>query len=190
MTYAVNRATSFVNTWAKDYLPFDDYQESPETILAPPEIGEFCLKAGEAFYYLETGQRNRDGNEDVGWNNFLYGNDETEGLKDRLKTIRIEPTWERQTISLDSNNVMLLGTRNSTTGAFERVIPYKANITGTSTALQRNDEFIIRRGGDYDDEYHDAWYLDVDSNASVTNGTIHYLRTYRKDAKDYAEYKE
>lgn len=188
-TSAVNRASSFVNTWAKDYLPFDDYQVSPETILSPAEIGEICLKASEAFYFLEIGQRNRDGNEDTGWYNFLYGNDEVEGLRQRLEKIRIEPTWESQTISLDSNNAMQLGSRNSTTGTFEKVIPYQANISGTSSALQRCDDFFIRKGGVYNDEYNDAWYLDVNRGVTTTNGTVHYLRTYRKDAKDYADYK-
>jgi hypothetical protein len=198
LTLAVNRATSFVNTWAKDYLPFDDYQISPEAILAPAEVGDICLSAAEAYYFLEIGQRNRDGTERTFWNEFLYGTktkgskssaDDVPGLKSQLMEIRIEPEWQSQTISLNSDNVMLIGTRNSTTGAFEKIVPYLANITGTATDLQRNDEFVIRKGGFYDDEFYQAWYLDVDSGNSVTGGTLHYLRTYRKDAKDYADYK-
>ncbi len=189
LTLAVNRATSFVNTWAKDYDPFDDYQESPESILAPPEIGDICLSAAEAFYYKEIGQRSRDGNETGYWQQYLYGDSEMMGLRQQLMEITIEPTWETQTISLNSNNAMIIGSRTTTGGMWTRVIPFTAQvISGGSSVWVCPDDWSIRKGGNYTDEYPDAWYLDANTGSSV-EGSLRYRRTYRNDAMDYARYR-
>lgn len=185
LTLAVNRASSFVNTWAQRYDPFDDYQESPESILAPAEIGELCLSAAEAFYYKQIGQRNRNGDEVQKWHDYLYGDN---GLKKQLQTIKIEPEWKTQAISLTSDNVMVIGSRTVTGGMWPRVIPFTAQvISATTNVWVYPDDWYIRKGGLYDDEYRDAWYLDCD-NGSQVEGTLRYMRTYRSDGLDYARY--
>jgi len=185
LTLAVNRASSFVNTWANRYDPFDDYQESPESILAPAEIGELCLISAEAFYYKQIGQRSRNGEEAQRWHEFLYGKD---GIKKQLVDIRIEPEWKTQTISLTSDKTMVIGSRTTTGGMWPRVIPFTAQvISATNNVWIYPDDWYIRQGGLYDDEYCDAWYFDCDSGSSV-EGTLRYMRTYRNDNIDYARY--
>ena len=181
LSLAINRATGFVNTWAIHYDPFDDFQASPEAILAPAEIGSVCLEIAEAEYYLEIGQVERDGNDSFTWHDFK------ELKKDELKSIEIAPTWETETISLNSDNVMGLGSRTTTGGMWPRVIPYTAQVISGSTVWARNDDWTIRRGGAYDDEWPDRWYLDANRGSSVT-GTIRYMRTYRNDQRDYMMY--
>jgi len=185
---AVTRATSFINTWAIKYDPFDDYQESPEEILAPDEIGEMCLLAAEAYYYKQIGLRSRNSDEMQYWNAILYGGEGVTGLKTQLKDIKIEPTWETQTISLNTYNCMLIGSRTATGAMWPRVIPFTAQvISGGSSVWVQPDDWYIRTGGQYNDEYWDAWYLDVTSGSSV-EGTLRYMRTYRNDGLDYARY--
>ena len=183
LTYAVNSATAFVNTWtSRKYDPWDDFQESPEVILAPAEIGEICLQVAEAYYFIDIGQTTRDGNEDLYWDDFL------ERKKEELKEIGVSPTWETQTISLDSNDCMLIGSRSATGGMWPRVIPFTAQVISATTNIWiQPDDYTIRMGGDYTDEYPDAWYLDVNTGSSV-EGTLRYMRTYRKDTIDYMRY--
>ncbi len=186
---SVNRATSFVNTWATKYDPFDNYQESPEEILAPDEIGEICLLAAEAFYYKQIGQRSRNVDEVQYWNAVLYGGEGITSLKTQLGDIEIEPTWETQTISLNSNHVMVIGSRTTTGGMWPRIIPFTAQaISGGSNTWTQPEDWYIRTGGNYNDEYWDAWYFDVTSGSSV-EGTLRYMRTYRNDGIDYARYR-
>lgn len=186
LTLAVNRASSFVNTWAHKYDPFDDYQESPEAILAPAEIGELCLISAEAFYYKQIGQRSRNGDEVQKWHEFLYKGEGS--IRYQLEHIKIEPEWKTQTISLNSDNAMIIGSRTTTGGMWPRVIPFTAQvISATSNVWITPDDWYIRKGGLYDDEYRDAWYLDCDSGSSV-EGTLRYMRTYRNDHLDYARY--
>lgn len=181
LTLAVNRASGFVNTWAIRYDPFDDYQESPEDILAPAEIGGICLEVAESEYYLEIGQVERDGNDSFTWSDFK------DLKKEELKTINIEPTWETQTISLNSDNVMVIGSRSTTGGMWPRIIPGTAQVIDGSNVWARMDDWIIRKGGCYDDEWPDAWYLDVNRGSSVA-GTLRYMRSYRNDTRDYMKY--
>ena len=181
LTLAVNRASGFTNTWAIHYDPFDDYQESPEEILAPAEIGSICLEVAEAEYYLEIGQVERDGNDSFTWSDFK------DIKKEELKTINVEPTWETQTISLNSDNVMVIGSRSTTGGMWPRIIPGTAQVIDGSNVWARMDDWVIRKGGYYDDEWPDAWYLDVNRGSSVS-GTLKYMRTYRNDTRDYMKY--
>ncbi len=187
ITYAVNRGNSFVNTYAEAYEPFDDFTESPEEVQAPPQIGRICLDASKAFYYLGIGEVSRDGNEVSFWNAVLYGENGNGGLKQQLKDIKIEPTWQTQNIRLDSNDAMVIGSRQSSSGRFPKVIPYLANVNQGSGVYNINDDFVIRRGGNYDDEWRDAWYLEV-QRGDITGGTLQYLRSYRIDSFDYAKY--
>jgi len=183
LSNAVSKATAFVNTYAsKHYDPFDDYLDSPETILAPDEIGEICLQVAEAYYYLNIGQTSRDGNDRAVWKEIL------DGYRAELKEIHVAPTWETQAISLNSNNCMIIGSRTLTGGMWPRVIPQTAQvISNTSSVWLYPDDWFIRKGGMYDDEYYDAWYFDVNRGSSVA-GTLRYMRTYRCDGYDYLKY--
>ena len=190
LTLAVNRANGFVNTWAKNYDPFDDYQESPEAILAPAEIGSICLEVAEAEYYLEIGEVQRDGNDSFTWHDFK------ELKKEQLKEINIEPTWETQTISLNSDYVMVIGSRSTTGGMWPRVIPHTAQVISASgdASVQwiQPDDWHIVLGGDNisrisSSQFPDAWYFVANRGSSV-EGTLRYMRTYRNDAKDYMRY--
>lgn len=179
---AVNRATGFVNTWTSmNYDPWQDFQASPELTLAPVEIAEECLEIAETMYYIEIGEIQRDGE---------GRNLHQEFLKDKresLQTINVMPTWESQTISLDSNNRMVIGTRDSVTGVWPRVIPFNAEVVSSSSSTWiRGEDWYIRRGGVNQNEFGNAWYFDAQSSSVA--GTLHYLRTYRKDTKDYMNY--
>jgi len=177
----INRGTSFVNTWtSKRYDPWDDFTESPEAAVAPYEIVEICLEVSEVFYYLDIGQKSRDGNDLTVYHDFL------KGKKEELLSIDISPTWHNQAISLNSNKNMVIG--NRTSGTWTRVIPFNANIISNGTSIWTHPQhWTIRKGGNYVDEYTDAWYLDCNTGYSV-EGTLKYMRTYRKDCMDYARY--
>jgi len=180
---AVLEATAFVNTWSsKKYDPFDDYQESPELILAPREIGRICLQVAKAYYYMGVGEIYRDGNENASWELIL------ETYRSQLISIDIQPTWETQAISLNTDNSMVIGSRVTTGGMWPRVIPQTAQvISGAGNTWLYPDDWTITKGGDYDDEYLDAWYLRADTGSTV-EGTLRYMRTYRNDGRDYARY--
>jgi hypothetical protein len=181
LTNAVNRASGFVNTWAVKYDPFDDFQESPEAILAPPEIGEICLQCGEAFYFLDIGQTRRDGNDELYWDEFL------ERKRTELMSISVSPTWETQTISLNSDKAMVIGSRTVTGGMWPRAIPFNAQvISGSSNTWINFDDFTVNQGGFHDNEYPDAWYFYAET--SSVEGTLRYMRTYRNDHMDYLSY--
>jgi hypothetical protein len=181
VTDAVNRATGFVNTWtSKRYYPWDDYQTSPLVTRAPYEIVHACIEVGKAFYYMRIGQIFRDHGENVAWQAVL------DYYKDYLGSIEVQPTWEEQSISLNSNNAMVIGDRNAG-GAWPQVIPQTAQvISDASNVWLQPDDWYIRKGGEYTDEHYDAWYFYAES--SSTEGTLRYQRTYRKDGMDYARY--
>lgn len=184
ITNAVSMASSFVNTWAKNYDPFDDYQVSPEIALAPDIIVRICIEVAKAYYYMGIGQIYRDGNENTAWN------DQISNYREQLLNIIIEPTWETQTISLNTYNTMIIGSRTITGGMWPRVIPHNAQVIGSgSNVWTYPDDWYIRKGGVYDNEYLDAWYLDC-TNGSSVEGTLRYMRTYRNDYRDYARYSE
>ncbi len=188
LSLAVTRASGFVNTWATKYDPFDDFQESPEAILAPAEIGEICLEIAEQMYFTQIGQTTRDGLEEFSIEDFMLRK------REELKEIRIEPTWETQTISLNSDNVMVIGSRSTTGGMWPRVIPFTAQVisaSGDSSVqwIQPEDWEILQGGngetsGSGSNQFPDAWYLVVDTGSSV-EGTLRYQRTYRNDMFDY-----
>ena len=178
---AVAQATAFVNTWAKRYYPFDDYQESPLAILAPQDIGRECIEIAKAHYFLRVAQVNRNGDEIAFWYDIL------EQKRDLLKNITVEPTWESQTISLDSNNAMVIGARNTVTGAYHEVIPFRANvISAAGNRWTSTRDWEITLGGRFDDDEPDAWYFYA--NQDGVEGTLHYLRTYRNDSADNRRY--
>ncbi|HUX59530.1 MAG TPA: hypothetical protein VMV77_21330 [Bacteroidales bacterium] len=179
---AVNRATSFVNTWtSKVYDPWEDFQASPELLLAPQVIGEICIEVAEAMYYMLIGQIQRDGEGNDLWRQLL------DDKKEELQNIDVNPEWKSQAISLDSNKRMVVGTRNTVTGVYPRVIPFNANvISGAGNNWNRGTDYYVRQGGINRDENSDAWYFDAQS--SSLEGTLNYLRTYRKDTKDYMTY--
>ena len=190
LTSAVNRASAFVNTWAQDYDPFDDFQESPEVILAPAEIGSVCLEVAEAEYYIEIGQVQRDGNDDFTWHDFKALK------KEELKEINIEPTWETQAISLNSDYVMLIGSRTTSGGMWPRIIPFTAQVISASgdSAVQwvQPDDWQVILGGENitrvnSSQFPDAWYLVVNRGSAV-EGTLRYMRTYRNDTIDFMRY--
>jgi hypothetical protein len=191
LTDAVNRASAFVNTWAINYDPFDDYQESPEAILAPQDIGEICLEVGVAMYYKARGQITHDGLIDETIDGQLLRK------RTELKEIQIEPTWSTQTISLNSDNVMVIGSRTTTGGMWPRIIPFTAQVISANgdatTQWVQPDDWEIVRGGDNkfnnsgSSQFPDAWYFVVDSGSSV-EGTLRYMRTWRNDTRDYMRY--
>lgn len=181
ITDAVNMATTFVNGWAEHYDPFDEFSVSPDTVNAPANIESICLEVGEAFYFRNIAQIDRNGEEMTFWNDVLNTNKET------LKEINIEPEWIEQTIILDSNDAMIIGDRNGG-GDFPRVIPQKAQIITTGKAVFiRFDDWDIRRGGVYTDQYPDAWYLYAETTA-MNGHILRYMRTFRNDSIDYARY--
>ena len=177
---AVEQASSFVQNHAIRYEYFDDYQESPVDILAPGEVGRVCLEVAKAFYYLRIAQVNRNGDDLLFWQSII------DNYKSELKTIIIEPTWETQTISLDSNKAMRIGTLDNG-GTWPHVIPFKSEvISATTNTWVYHEDFEIEKGGRYTDENPNAWYLYADT--SSLEGTLRYLRTWRKDGFDYARH--
>lgn len=178
---AIVRATSFVDTWAYKYDPFDDYQASPEVILAPAVIGEIALEVAEAYYFMGVAQRQRDGDTLKYYDSILIVK------RDELRNANITPVWIEQTVALDSNDCMIIGDRTVTGGMWPRVIPFTAQIINGSTVYVMPDDFTIRKGGANDNEYPDAWYLDTTESSSVA-GTLRYMRTYRNDSHDYMRY--
>jgi len=179
---AVARATNFINTWtSKHYYPWEDYQASPDLPLAPSEIVQICVELSKAYYFLYTNESNADGNR----NEEMYGIIEFQ--KNELLSINVAPEIKRLSITLSSNRTQIIGSQNTTTGRFPQVIPFNANVISDSgNVWTYGEDYYIRRGGAYDDEYRDAWYLDSDK--SDLEGTLCYLRTYRNDGQDYARH--
>lgn len=182
MTDAIYQATAFVNTYARNYWPFDEFNSSasPQVPRAPYEIVSICKQVAKLYYYQNIGERYRDGNEGE-----VIG-DQFDRYKDELRSIRIEPTWEEQTVSLDSNNAMVVGDRNAG-GMWPQVIPQTVQvISGSTNVWVSPDDWTVTMGGRYDNEYPDAWYLYAES--SSVEGTMRFMRTYRNDRGDYARY--
>lgn len=180
---AVIRATVFVNTYAVNYLEFDAYtvdegsgdNDDTYTINAPHEIEFICLDVAKTMYYMSIDHVNRDGTE---WQRYK---DELDYYKDMLKNINIEPKQYSVAISLNTDNAQLIA-RN------QNIIPFSSYITSDTTNIYTNGEdFFIRKGGVYDDEYWDGWYLDANNDPDI-EGTLYYYRSWRKDGKDYIHY--
>ena len=183
ITNAVNRASGKVNTWtSKRYDSWDNYDSTNNIPRAPDDIVQYCLDIGKALWNKSIGNVYRDGSEELTWQEMI------DNAEEDLKEIKIPPEFKTQTISLDSNDNMLIGSRTTTTGIFTRVIPANAFITSAGSSVYVPcEDFYIRKGGSYDDEYPDAWYLDTMSTSAV-EGTLSYMRTYRKDMGDYLTY--
>jgi len=177
---AVVRASNYINTWtSKHYYPWEDYQASPDVPLAPAEIVQICVELSKVYYFLYTNESAADGNR----NNEMYAIETIQ--KEKLLSIDVAPEIKSLTISLDNNKSQVIGTQNSSSGRFPQVIPYNASIiSGAGNVWAYNEDFYIRRGGCYNNEHYDAWYLESDT--SSLEGTLKYLRTYRNDGKDYA----
>lgn len=180
VTDAVDQATDFCNTWAIKYDPWDEYDTSPDTPRAPNSIVRICLEVGKAYYHMAIGEIWRNREEQTTWEQVLAF------YETRLKTIKVAPTWEEQTISLGSDNAMVIGSRTNTGGMWPRVIPQTAQVISGTTVYLQPDDWHISKGGEFDNEYRDAWYLYAES--SSLSGTLRYMRTYRSDGYDYATY--
>jgi len=181
ITDAVNRSSGFINTWtSRHYDSWDDYDSTASAVRAPEEIVYQCLEVGKAMYFQGIGQNTRNGEEVAFWKDMI------ESYKAELQIIKVAPTWEEQTISLNSNNAMIIGNRNGG-GTWTRVLPFRSNVVSdASNVWTLPGDWIICEGGRYDDEYRDAWYFYAES--SSVEGTLRYMRTYRNDSLDYATY--
>lgn len=186
LTKSVNRASSYINTWtSKRHYPFSDYDTTTGEPTAPDEIVFYCTEVAKAFYFSSIGEVSRSGEERSFWLSHLNE------IKKDLQELKVSPEWLSDTISLDSNNVMSLGGSASNHGVFN-IIPHNAEITGGTSQWVRNDDWKIVKGeflnqayiGDY---ITDSWYLYSTVSDSL-DGTIHYMRTFRKDGGDYAIY--
>ena len=177
---AVYASSALVNSVCSHYDPFDEYTASPEATAAPREIVDATYRIAEAMYFMNVGTRHRNGEELPYWQKVVAD------YTALLRTIRIEPLWVSQSIVLDANNAMGIGDRNAG-GMWPRVIPQTAQVisAGSSVWLQP-DDWEMRRGGSFTDEYPDRWYLYASS--SSVEGTLRYMRTFRNDAYDYAKY--
>ncbi len=181
LTKAVNRATSFVNTWtSKKYDPWDNFTTNDVTV-APDAIVEIAVEVAKMFYQKTAGVVWRDGED-----NDLYA-DAKENFKTELMDIIVPPEFQTLTISLDPNDSMVIGSRTTTTGIWTRVLPAFSHITSASVNIYvYGEDFAISKGGYNEDEYPDAWYLRAED--SNVEGVLSYQRTYRKDMHDYLVY--
>lgn len=186
MTDAVSQATGFINTWTSmHYDPFDDYYIDPtspsvEIAPAPAIVQRMCLEVAKAFYFMSVGERYRDGLEKTSWAEYL------DGIKTDLKMLSVAPEWKTQTISLDTSNAMVIGSR-SALGFWPRVIPQTAQVVSATTNIWiPPDDWFIGQGAGLADEYPGAWYFY--GGSSSVEGTLRYMRTYRNDAIDYGRY--
>lgn len=180
ITRAVNSATGFVNSYTSNrYDIWDNYDSSNDIPRAPDVIVAYTLKIAKIYYYQAIGDVWRDGGEAVTFQEVI------DSQKNELLKLLVPPDWNTQAVSLDSNYCMVIGSRTTTSGTWTRVIPKNAHITsdGSSTYVI-NDDFWINKGGEFDNEYQDAWYLRTNYGSSV-EGTLNYMRTYRKDMADY-----
>jgi len=181
ITDAAYKATAFCNSYAVNYDPFDEYNASTDATRAPYEVVHICTEIAKVFYYMAAGQIYRDGSETETWQSVLNN------FKTELMELKIEPTWEEQTISLDSNSQMIIGDRNAG-GAFPRVIPFRAEvISDTTNVWTEGEDWYIRKGSGYDDTHRNAWYMVTDTSETV-EGTLRYMRTYKNNAEDYGKY--
>lgn len=181
LTKAVNRATSFVNTWtSKKYDPWDNFTTNDVT-LAPDVIVEIAVGVAVLFYRKTSGDVSRDGED-----NDLYI-ESKEDFKTELMDIIVPPKFQTLTIDLDSNDSMVIGSRTTTTGIWTRVLPANSHITSATTNIYvYGEDFTISKGGYNEDEYPEAWYLRAED--SNVEGTLNYMRTFRKDMHDYLVY--
>jgi len=183
LTTAVNRATGFVNTWTSNkYDPWDNYDTSNNTVRAPSEIVSYTINIAKLEFGRINGvvSRDEDGND-------LY-EESIKNYQDELSTINVTPLFQTQTVSLDANGCMVIGSRTTTSGIWTRVLPKNAHIESAGSSVYVVvDDFWITKGGDYDNEYPDAWYLRTTTGSNV-EGTLSYMRTFRKDMRDYLTY--
>jgi len=181
LTKAINRATASINTWAsRRYDPFEDFDITNNIPLAPDEIIAVCVEVAKAYYFLSLGEVSRNGEEQAYWKTIL------DAHKTDLYKLEITPKWETQPIALDSNDSMLIGTQTAS-ARFPRIIPQNAYIiSGASAVWSKNSHWVITKGQSFDDEHPDAWYLRGLDN--TIEGILYYMRSYRKDGKDYAIY--
>lgn len=179
---AVARATGFVNSWtSKKYDPWDDYDSDDDTTRAPNDIVEITVEVAKLFYRKIAGDVWRDGEDGESFT------DSREAYKTELEAVNITPVFLTQTVSLDSNDSMVIGSRTTTAGIWTRVLPANAFITSAESNIYTyGDEFCITKGGANEDEYSDAWYLRA--STSDVEGTLSYMRTFRKDMADYLAY--
>lgn len=186
VTKAVSRASSFVNTWTSNrHYPFADYDSTTGEPTAPGDIVGYCIEVAKAYYYASIGQVSRNGEERRYWL------DNLKIVREELQTIKISPEWYTKLISLDSNNIMSLGGTSVNHGVFQ-VVPCNAEIIDGASNWERNNDWKIVQGAYlspmFDADYiSDAWYL-YSLYGSSLDGTVHYMRTYRKDGGDYAQY--
>jgi hypothetical protein len=186
LTKSVNRATSFVHTYtAMHHMPFDDFNATTGFPRAPDDIVNYCTQVATAMFYMSIGESSRDGKERTFWKDILIE------LSNELKKLRISSKWITETISVDSNDIMLLGADINNHQTY-KVIPFNANITGGASTWVNGTDFVIVTGeflnGLTNVEYlRDVWYLYGLENTTV-DGTLHYMRSFRNDNSDYALY--
>lgn len=181
MSRAVSAASGFVNSWtSKHYDTWDNYDTSNDVPRAPDDIVDYTLAIAKIKHEMIVNNVSRDGDDDP--NTLL------EDYKTELEKIAIPPSFETQTISLDSNSSQIIGSRTTTTGQWTRVIPAGSFITSDGSSVYTyHKDFWIKTGGEYDNEYREAWYLRTNTGSSV-EGTLSYRRTYRNDMQDYLTY--
>jgi hypothetical protein len=171
---AVKRGSNFVNSYtAKKYYPFDNYDVVNDEVKAPDLIISICVEVAKVYYNLSLSMTNREGEEIVFWQSML------KNLQKQLTDINISPDWIIETISLDTENRMILGSSLMTNNNFQ-VVPYHASIINGTENFILNDDFSIINIGN-------LWYLQSLNNSSL-NGNIHYMRTYKNTGEDYALY--
>ena len=172
-TKAVAQASAFVDTWSNKYYPWDDYDSSSGETEAPDIIVRLCLDIAKAMYYEAVSEVTRGGDERDALTTFLADK------RAELQEIDIKPKLLTKTISLDSNDAMLIK-------RFTHVIPQTAYVTSAVAGTVWNpvEDWRIARGGTNDDEYYNEWYFYA--NSSSVEGTLGYYRTYRNDGADYS----
>ena len=179
---SVVRASNFVNSWtSKKYDPWDNYNSGDDTTRAPDEIVEITVAVAKLYYQKIAGDIWRNGEDDESFT------DAKVFYRNELEAISITPVFLTQTIVLDDNDSMVIGSRTTTAGIWTRVLPANAFVTSAGIVIYTyGDEFCITKGGTNEDEYSDAWYLRA--STSSVEGVLSYMRTFRKDMADYLIY--
>lgn len=177
-TAVVEAATSFVNTNALRYHPFDTIADDGTT-QAPAIIVMYCKEIAKTMYLQAIGQTKRDGNETEDLQDVLdYYQDKLRDTK-----FQIEPAIIAKTISLNSNGSMLIARG-------QEILTYHPLCRVESADSPQNEwnqdeHWHIRRGTtDDESEFSDGWYFDAETYKDDIEGTLYYARSFRNDGWD------
>lgn len=181
ITNAVTMSNAIVNTETSDrYESWEDYSDT--SIVAPADIGFYCLQIAKHIYYQNIGSVVRDGAEEIDHEERI------DYYRNLLKKIKIPPKLCTLTISLDSDGYQLIA-RNQNILTYKGYIISSDSSSSDSGATRWNigTHFWILKGSqiDTDSYWTDGWYLDGSSHKDDLEGTLYYYRSYRIDGKDY-----